>query len=127
MTPANVASGLTLDVVTFRVGTVRCAVEARRISASRPLSGTEQPAPTPLAAILKLADCDPTARQALHVKHPEGERPYAVTPPVQLEALPIESIHPLPPLLAARTTIPGLRALILDAQGITLLVDVASD
>jgi hypothetical protein len=48
--------------------------------------------------------------------------------PVELLRLPVSAIHPLPALLAARTRLPGLRALVLPDQangsGLALLLDV---
>ncbi|MBS4099313.1 MAG: hypothetical protein KGZ83_21080 [Sulfuricella sp.] len=120
--PATTLSGLTLEVVAFRAGAWRCAVEARLVRASRPLP-PDNNVPE-LAERLGLAGAGTAARQLLLIKHPEADRPFAVTAPVQLQAIPVEHIHPLPPLLAATTAIPGLRALILDAEGIALLVDV---
>lgn len=115
-------SGHTLEVVTFRAGGQRCAVEARSVRASRPLSAD---IPPPLAQRIGLQEETDGPRQLLLFKHPQGDIPCAVTPPVQLQAVPVEYIHPLPPLLAATTKISGLRALILDADGIILLVELA--
>lgn len=113
-------SGQTLEVVIFRCGAQRCAVEARQVRASRPLP-QDSTAPC-LAPRIGLPDEGGAARQLLVFKHPEADIPYTVAPPVQLQAVPLEQIHPLPALLAATTRIHGLRALILDAEGIVLLV-----
>lgn len=113
-------SGQTLEVVMFRCGVQRCAVEARLVRASRPLP--QDGTPPCLAPRLGLPAEGGAARQLLVFKHPEADIPYTVTSPVQLRAVPLEHIHPLPALLAATTRIHGLRALILDAEGIVLLV-----
>lgn len=117
-------AGQTLDVVMFRTGNQRCAVEARLVRASRPLPQGAEPGVPSLAPRLGLEDEGGSARQLLLFKHPQADIPYTVTPPVQLQAIPLEQIHPLPPLVSASTCIHGLRALILDAEGIVLLVEL---
>ncbi|OQX15203.1 MAG: hypothetical protein BWK76_13520 [Desulfobulbaceae bacterium A2] len=52
-------------------------------------------------------------RYCLSLKQPEGDRDILVNGPVELVEIPAAAIHPLPPLLAARSTLRGLRALAL--------------
>lgn len=120
----------TLDMVVFHVGNHRCAVEARQVRASRPLDGHDGvPA---LESLLGLPEPGPEktdspgARLMLLMRHPDGEFPLSVRAPLQMQAMAASAIHPLPPLLAARTRIHGLRALALEAEGMTLLVDILS-
>ena len=47
-----------------------------------------------------------------------------VSEPVDLRALPIDQLHPLPELVARRIGIAGVRALALEADGALLLVDL---
>jgi hypothetical protein len=120
----------TLDMVIFHAGNHRCAVEARQVRASRPLDGHGGvPA---LESLLGLPEPGPEkadspgARLMLLMRHPGGDFPLSVRAPLQMQAMAASAIHPLPPLLAARTRIRGLRALALEAEGMTLLVDILS-
>jgi hypothetical protein len=138
MTRHAFLSGATLDMVVFHAGHYRYAVEARQVRASRPLAGHgEIPA---LESLLGLPEAEPeaepeagpervgytAARLMLLMRHPDGDFPLSVRAPLQMQAMATSAIHPLPPLLAARTRIRGLRALALEAEGATLLVDILS-
>ena len=48
----------------------------------------------------------------------------SVSEPVDLRSLSIDSIYPLPELVAQRIQIKGVRALVLDAHGAMLLLDL---
>lgn len=124
----------TLDMVVFHTGNHRCAVEARQVRASRPLDG-HGGMPT-LESLLGLPEPEPEpgpekagspgVRLMLLMRHPDGDFPLSVRAPLQMQTMAASAIHPLPPLLAARTRIHGLRALALEAEGMTLLVDILS-
>ena len=118
----------TLDMVVFHTGNHRCAVEARQVRASRPLDGYGGvPALESLLGLPEPEKADsPGARLMLLMRHPGGDFPLSVRAPLQMQAMAASAIHPLPPLLAARTRLRGLRALALEAEGMTLLVDILS-
>jgi hypothetical protein len=106
-------------VVTFGAGGCRFGIEAGWIRGqSRTGTGTGEAGTG--EAILGLAEpAEPPPRTLLRI----GERLMAVTPPVELCRLEAAAIHPLPPLLAARTRLAPLCALALDAAGLILLID----
>ena len=123
----------TLAIVLFSVDGWRVGVEARQVCGSRPaqtgaLSGE-------LAAALGLPALTSGAvdRQYLSLrrwaqdKEIKEIKEILVDAPVDLVSLPVAAIHPLPPLLAARTSLRGLRALAIrpdaDEQTLTLLFD----
>lgn len=120
------ASGGTFEVVTFFAGGQRCAMAARQVRASRPLRGDEHegmPAIDPLLG-LPQGDKDGASRQVLTIRLPAADVELSVATPVQLRELELDVIHPLPDLIAARSRLPGLRALALEADGLTLIFDL---
>lgn len=120
------ASSGTLEVVTFFAGGQRCAVEARQVRASRPLPGDDRESYQAIDPLLGLPEgeqaCSPS--QILTIRLPENDVELSVTTPVQLRELELNTIHPLPDLLAVRTSLRGLRALALDEDGLTLIFDL---
>jgi len=120
-----------LDLVLFRAGAVRIGVEACRVRASRPPARLEDGAMMEIEGLLNLSPSlagMPSGER--HVVMFKGAGPddidhaVRVDGPVELVSLASERIYPLPPLLAARVTLRGLRGLALDDGGIALLVDV---
>ncbi len=111
-----------LEVVSFMAGGYRCAVEAEQVRTQLP---AQDSASVPTAEQLLGLPCDETqnARRTLLLKHPAGDYAVTVSDPVELRGLQIDTIYPLPPLIAARNRLVGLRGLALDAEGVTLLVD----
>ncbi|MBF0295086.1 MAG: hypothetical protein HQL96_07830 [Magnetococcales bacterium] len=87
-----------LPVVLFWTQDGRVGMEATQVLAARP-------DPEPVFSTMD------RPRFLLRLRHPERE--IRVFGPVELVHLPVEVIHPLPPLLAARMRIPGARALAL--------------
>lgn len=114
----------TLDMVLFTAGGWRVGLEARHVCGSRPaLSLSADPRSTATADAatwfgLTPMDEMPAARQCLTLKPlpPDDVREIQVAVPVDLVSLPARVIHALPPLLAARTRLLGLRALALAAD-----------
>lgn len=126
---ADTAAGQTLDMVVFQAGNHRCAVEAAQIRGSRALMEQMDNADAiaTVESLLQLPKVAQTAcEQVLLIKHAPHDVPLRISAPAQLQALPATAIHPLPPLLAARTGIAGLRALALMETGAVLLVDIRS-
>ncbi|MBF0214824.1 MAG: hypothetical protein HQM00_14895 [Magnetococcales bacterium] len=118
----------TLEVVLFSVGAWRVGMEAGRVRGCRWRSASDAPESADIRLMstwmaLPAAECH--ERPMLLETLDAGQSvTWQVQGPVTLHALPVETIHPLPPLLAARTTIPGLRALALTPEeGLILLID----
>lgn len=112
-----------LDVVLFSAGKWRAGFEARAVRASRP--APTDAAGTDIETLLGLElPAAPGPRQYLRLKR--GDREILVGAPVDLTPLPVNAIHPLPPLLAARCNLNGLRALALEpnAENVILLFAV---
>lgn len=126
-TPPGAAYPSSLEVVAFSAGGYRFAVEAGQVRASHlPQAGDGSPS---MAALLGLAEAGGTpgaGKQLLTIKQRTADRTFAVDAPVRLLQLPAAAIHPLPDLVAARSRLPVLRALALDADGLTLLLDLQS-
>ena len=104
----------TIDLVVFDAGDWRVGFEARRVRASRgvPAAGLELPT---AESLLNLPASRQPARasQILTLNCLGGERDILISGAVELLSVATELIHPLPPLLAARNYLPGLRAMIL--------------
>lgn len=111
-----------LEVVSFMAGGYRFAVEAGQVRTqlSAPHS-TEVPAAEQLLGLS--AGATHGSRRILVIKHPAGDYPVTVSEPVELLGLRIDEIYPLPPLVAARNTLVGLRGLSIGTEGVMLLVD----
>ncbi|CAK0762432.1 conserved hypothetical protein [Gammaproteobacteria bacterium] len=110
-----------LTLVSFGVGTLRCAVEAHQVAT---LSlATPDTTRDHAGQLLELPGPYPATGRQLQMYHPAGCFVLDVDEPVILQTLPHDAIHPLPPLLAARNRLPFLRALALDATGLMLILD----
>lgn len=116
-------SDAALDVVLFGFGACRLGVEARQIRASRPAPATE--GHVAIETLLGLPVPSPSRPHLLTVKQPDRDRDLLIATPVEMVGLPVDTIHPLPPLLAARTQLHGLRALAVAEGRVTLLFDLA--
>ncbi|MBF0191215.1 MAG: hypothetical protein HQL99_08815 [Magnetococcales bacterium] len=123
-----------LNVVLFSLGKWRVGLEAKRVRGCRLATGGEEKRQPCLDLEERLglsvdADAPVTQRMLLEIVHPDHPLTWRVGGPVVLHALPVETIHPLPRLLAARTALPGLRALALtdhtpgQGDGLILLLD----
>jgi len=114
-----------LDIVVFTAGGYRIGVEASQVRASHPMP--PEGGATPTEFLLGLHAAAATGgEQVLVVKHAGADREVVVQGPVELHSVAATAIHPLPPLVAARTQLRGLRALALERQRLTLLVDLRS-
>lgn len=124
MSAAAVLVAEALDVVLFAAGGWCVGVEARQVRGSRPAPTTAVTGE--IEALLGLPPVPAQTQQSITLKQSQQDRDILVGGPVELVSLPIAAIHPLPPLLAARTTLHGLRALVLppDAATVLLLFDV---
>lgn len=107
----------TLEVVSFNAGACRFAVEARQVEALRhaaPASAVEA------EALLDLPARTVAPRRYLRC----AGREVAVSEPVVLRSLPADRIFALPETVARRMRIKGVRAVALEADGATLLIDL---
>ena len=107
----------TLEIVSFAAGAYRLAVEAQQIDALL------NDGPETLVAVetllgLPLVEAGP--RRCLRV----GKYRVSVSEPVDLRALSVDSIYPLPELVARRIQIRGVRALVIEAHEAMLLLDL---
>lgn len=107
----------TLAIVSFGAGAYRFAVEAQQIEA---LLDADAPATLAIETLLGVPQVDEAHRRCLCV----GQCRVTVSEPVDLRALPIDRLHPLPELVARRIGIAGVRALALEADDALLLVDL---
>ncbi|MBY0453548.1 MAG: hypothetical protein K2Q11_01525 [Burkholderiaceae bacterium] len=109
--------GSTLEVVFFSLAGWRLGLQAQQVRAARGVvphtdCTAQLEATTALLGFPAHAH-PPTAPQWLVLQRAGQEHEMLVDGPVELVALPVAAIHPLPPLLAARTQLRGLRALVL--------------
>ena len=119
-------SDATLEVVTFFAGGQRCAVEACQVRELRMLPDEDSGHYPALVSLLGLPEqndaCSP--RQVLTIRLPEADVEFSVAAPVELRQLGFAAIHPLPDLVAARTRLWGLCALVLETDGLILMFDL---
>lgn len=111
-----------LEMVVFRAAGHRCAIEARLVRGSRlPSSDRETATIASIESRLGLEDPSEKPRLILELRTPPGTS-VAVRSEVEVRRLPHAILHPLPPLVAARTRLLGLKGLALEPDGLTLLV-----
>lgn len=101
----------TLAFVLVTAGGWRIGLEAHRVAGLHPAPAEGDG--DDIESLLGLPPAAGTAAtaQTLHLRRPR--RDIRVCGPVELVRLPLSCIHPLPPLLAARTRLRGLCALAL--------------
>lgn len=109
------AADATLPLVLCHAGDTLIGLEAWRVAASRatPSHAPDTPGKT-LAACCGLPDSSTPPSQWLLLRTETSDAApceVGITGSVELRPIPIASIHPLPALLAARSQLPGLRAL----------------
>lgn len=113
-----------LEIVSFMAGGQRFAVEAWQVRTLLPEKSTATLATAEQLLGLSGGETqESAARRILMIKHQAGDYAVSVSEPVELLGLRARDIFPLPPLIAARGTLAGLRALALVAEGVTMLVD----
>lgn len=109
-----------LEVVRFTAGGWSVGIEACQVRSSCPAQTSAVSGE--IEAQLGLPPAPAQALQRLTLKRPKNDQDILVGGPVELIHLPVAAIHPLPPLLAARTTLHGLRALVLPPAATTVLL-----
>ncbi len=119
---ADQQDSATLKLVLFKAGRHRFGVEASRIRSSGILPDYAIPS---IESLLSLSgDESGRHRQCLTVKGRNQDYELSVEAPLELCALPLEAIHPLPSAVTAVCTLSGLRALALVDTSLILLVDL---
>jgi len=111
----------TLDLVLFGAAGWRFGVEAKAVGGAGSLSPSPLPAVETLLGLSDSGLQGITDRQCLSVK---GAGDVSVQRPVVLCSLPVGAFHLLPPLVAARCRLPGLRALALLPGGMVMVIDL---
>ncbi|MBF0626769.1 MAG: hypothetical protein HQL91_00970 [Magnetococcales bacterium] len=108
----------TLDVVVFSVGACRIGIEAARVRACRFATPLDAETTIPmLESFPELHHSPAPAWMVLELVHADLALQWRIPGPVALQTLPAHLIHPLPPLLIARSRLPGLRALAFPESG----------
>lgn len=114
----------TLKVVSFMASGYRFAVEAAQVRTQLPAGQSDVLLTAEQLLGLSGEETQTmTSRRILMMKHPAGDYPVSVSEPVELRALGLSAIYPLPSLIAARSTLSGIRGLAMGAEGVTVLVD----
>ena len=114
-----------LDVVSFFAGGHCFAVEAAQVRTQLPAVQYDEA--SSVEHILGLQGekmQNPLSRRVLLMKCEAGDYAVTVSEPVELRSLEVSAIYPLPSLIAARSTIEGIRGLAIDSNGVTVLVDI---
>lgn len=121
---AGISIPSVLYAVSFFADGHRFAVEAAQVRTQLPAG--QIASATSVEHILGLPDDktqDPLSRRILVMKCDEKDYAVTVSEPVELLSLETSVIYPLPPLIAARSTLTGIRALAMESDEVTVLVD----
>lgn len=111
-----------LPVVAFRHQDCWFGIEAGCVR-SRSLNPPADGLPAPAFAKLLDQDTDQPVRQWLLLRGQQQDWSLGIQGEAELLEIAAEQIHPLPPLLAARSTFLPLRALTFEAGRLLLLLD----
>ncbi len=121
-----------VKIVLFSMENYRVGFEASQVVALHPITADRPEDPTKsIETVLGLTPTTQTTpRYALQFKPLNQTQEIILSGSMDLISLDIDAIHPLPPILAARTHLKGLRALTLPTthtdQGVILLFDLLS-
>ena len=110
----------TLEVVSFTAGGCRFAVEAWQVDALSHATPAGAVDTADAETLLGLPAQAVAPRRYLHC----AGRTVGVSEPVVLRSLPAKRIFALPEIVARRLRIKGARAVALDPDGATLLIDL---
>ncbi|RNE92306.1 hypothetical protein [Marichromatium sp. AB32] len=103
---------LGIDLLSFHANRLGFALERRRVIALEPADSTRAPHIAELLRLSSTTDERPAQHQRqLLLAHPAGALRVRVDEPISLDRVQAGDLHPLPPLLAARSRLPWLRAL----------------
>ena len=121
-----------VDLVLFRWGALHLAIQASQVAGLELATDPGVPTIGDLLAWSPGAglSAGPAPPRQLHLAWPGGALRVRVQEPVTQVRLPLTASHPLPPLLAARLRLPGVRALafrqIAGTGALTLILDAQS-
>lgn len=113
-----------LDVVAFMLGNQRFAIEATQVRTLLPQQSDISAQPLEHLIRLPKVTIPQTAQYNLLLKHPAGDYAVTVSAPVTLLSLDSSAIQPLPPLIAACSNIPSMRALAIIQDELIMLLDI---
>ncbi|MFN3077620.1 MAG: hypothetical protein ABT940_12200 [Alphaproteobacteria bacterium] len=114
-----------MDVVRFTAGGFRFAMEARWVRSMRRADPSDASGTVSVETLLgPLSPDAATARRELTVDLGGRTISLSVGDPVTLDRIVPGQVFELPTLVAARTSLRGVRGLALDEQGVVLLVDM---
>jgi hypothetical protein len=121
-----------IDMVCFHAGPWRCAIEPHWIVSSHATHQNDNNNDNnnvekiqEITTWLGLPDPPSGTRQILTLRQSNPQQ-LAVSPPVELRNFDYSAIHPLPPLLAARCNLRGIKALAMDEHGPILIIEIAA-
>jgi hypothetical protein len=100
-----------VNLVFFAAGGLTFAVESARVQALDAVGECAAPALSALLHLPAVTGGSPPQEWLLRLAHPQGTLAVRVEEPIMQDRLFIADLHPLPPLLAARLTLPAVRAL----------------
>lgn len=114
-----------LAVVRFAAGGWNFAVEAAQIRAMIPHAGdVGDHGSVGVESLIGLPPAE-SGRRAILAVGPDARR-VEVSEPVELASLPADSLFALPPLVAGRMTLAGVKGMALTPAGPVLIVDLAA-
>jgi hypothetical protein len=118
--------GQGLEVVMVTIGAGRFGLEMSRVATLHPVLDGTAVLPS-FEGLVGVAVSDASPRRCLVLKAGGERLAIGVDGEVSIARLPTRSIHPVPPLLAARTALRGLKALAVDPQGVIAIIDPMAD
>jgi hypothetical protein len=114
--------GQDLEVVVVTIGAGRFGLEMSRVATLHPRLDADAALPS-FEGLVGVAVSDAGPRRCLVLKAGGERLAVGVDGDVSIVRLPAGAIHPVPPLLAARTALRGLKALAVDPQGVIAIID----
>ena len=114
-----------IEVVVVTTGAGRFGLEMSRVAALHPAQEDAVDLPS-FEGLVGVATSGASPRRCLVLKAGGKGLDVGVDGDVSIARLPACSIHPVPPLLAARTALRGLKALGVDPHGVIAIVDPMS-
>lgn len=107
----------TLDMVEFRAGGLRFAIETPAVL------GMLAQAPDAISfAKVMGVEAQPGPTRVLALRQGQKVCPVVVEEPVSTRSIPIQSVSPVPPLMMARLNKACIRALLWDDSGLVILL-----
>ncbi len=111
-----------LPAVTFTAAGARFALPSHQVAAMRSLDGASDSVPA-IEDLLGLPRGEERGGRLLLLRVKGGEMAVRVHGEIGMRDLPAAAIHVLPDLVAARSRVNGLAALVLDQEGAVMLIE----